>query len=379
MRPLCAAILLATFWILPCPSHAQDDAQQAPIAPTQAQLDLNARSVKAASEGDLDGAVTLLEASLKLGQLNITELNLGRTLQRAGRCAEADKAYQRALTAPVAAIERPTPTEIAELVQKWRAELRDTCPGTLRLTCPQADVRVSIDDGPSKACTTDDITLPQGKHTLTFEAWSWRRQDTIQVLPMETVTAAASVGATDAELRARRLHDKAQSARQAGRPEEARRLDTEAIASDPAFGAPRLALAQQADALGDIEGALVGYRAYLPMASKDERPQIEARIHTLESDRRRHQEAIAAARAEALKKERQRQWRGWLWTGGGAAALAGGLALDTLPQSADNFRFDPLDAAPLVLYAAGLGAAIYGIVTLLDDDPQPPTTPPQAP
>lgn len=56
---------------------------------------------------------------------------------------------------------------------------------------------------------------------------------------------------------------------------------------------------------------------------------------------------------------------GLLYLSGSAAAISTGVVLDIVPDSARNFELDPLDLAPIGLYALGVSALALGIYTLL--------------
>lgn len=75
------------------------------LNPSDDQVKLNQSAVEAILAEDYEKAAGLLEASLELGQLNVTWLNLGRAYQKLGRCDEARKAYLSVVTAP--AVDEP--------------------------------------------------------------------------------------------------------------------------------------------------------------------------------------------------------------------------------------------------------------------------------
>jgi tetratricopeptide (TPR) repeat protein len=52
----------------------------------------------------------------------------------------------------------------------------------------------------------------------------------------------------------------------------------------------------------------------------------------------------------------------WVWIGGGAAAIAGGVALDLIPSSGDDYQLEPVDFLPVALYAVGVAAITFGIL-----------------
>lgn len=100
-------------------------AEQRIVEPSAAQLELNDQGVEAIINRDFAQATRLFQASLDLGELNITYVNLGRAYQYMSECEKSEQAYMRALEAP--AIPEPTPDEIAEVVERYRAELKRDC------------------------------------------------------------------------------------------------------------------------------------------------------------------------------------------------------------------------------------------------------------
>lgn len=125
---LCSIVIAAALTaILPSVSFAQDaqEPSQAIVEPTAAQLELNNQGVTAISERNFEQAVRLFKASLDLGELNITYVNMGRAYQYLNECDDAADAYERALRSP--AIAEPSPEEIAEVVERYQNELAESC------------------------------------------------------------------------------------------------------------------------------------------------------------------------------------------------------------------------------------------------------------
>lgn len=156
----CLAIGLACCLML-CSTVATAEGP-ATVSPAQAQL--NDEAVEAVASGDLEKAVRLFRASLDVGELNITWLNLGRTLSKLGRCGEAEEAYKKTLEAPRVA--EPTPLEVDAIVARYRLEMRETCGGFMLVECSPVDMTISIDAGPDQPCPADPIELPAGRHEL---------------------------------------------------------------------------------------------------------------------------------------------------------------------------------------------------------------------
>lgn len=92
---------------------------------TEAQQTLNDEGVRAMIEGDFAGAVALLERSVRMGENNVTFLNLGRAYQKLGNCDEAREALVLAKTAP--AVEDPPESEVTARAEEFLEELDEQC------------------------------------------------------------------------------------------------------------------------------------------------------------------------------------------------------------------------------------------------------------
>jgi len=159
--PLTLATLLGASLVL---IPAVVAAQVAPVEATAQQVTLHGQGVAAAKAGKWDEAIAIFQQSLKLGPLNLTWLNLGRTLQYAGRCDEALEAYSEAIVAPKVA--RPSPAHVAEVIVTYRKELKTKCTGTLVLSCKPLNLKLTVDGEPSEACDGRPVVLTPGVHVL---------------------------------------------------------------------------------------------------------------------------------------------------------------------------------------------------------------------
>ncbi len=131
------------------PALADDDL----VEVSEGQLDLNESGIEAVTNGDYDQAIRLFEASLDLGELNVTYTNLARAYQHDGQCEKAEKYYNEALEAPQA--EEPTPDQIEVAIEHYRAEMADRCPGYLEVECRPGEMALFIDgEGPTQ-CRAD--------------------------------------------------------------------------------------------------------------------------------------------------------------------------------------------------------------------------------
>lgn len=167
-------------------SGAPVAAQEATVEPNAAQTQLNEEAVSATRAGDLKKAAQLFEASLQLGELNITWLNLGRTLFKLDRCEEASAAYAQALVAP--AVAAPSPTEIARTVARYSSELEQTCPGAVEIVCDPNEMEVQLDGGELQPCPGAPVPIPNGAHEVVGRLGERRTAIGFTVKAMETVS-----------------------------------------------------------------------------------------------------------------------------------------------------------------------------------------------
>lgn len=173
---------------------AQDDGPLPPEAKTTtAQLELNHKAVEAVEAKQYEEAIKLFEAALQLGEMNVTYLNLGRTLARVGRCADAARAYDKVMSAP--RVPDPPRDVIAQVLRNYRDALKTECPGTLKLTCASPDIQITIDDQPPVACAEGTLTAAAGKHRLQASNGVAREEHYIQLEGNDTVEVTIQLSA----------------------------------------------------------------------------------------------------------------------------------------------------------------------------------------
>lgn len=167
-------------------AQAQDDGPLPPMAKTtEAQLELNHKAVEAVEAKQYEEAIKLFEAALQLGEMNVTYLNLGRTLARVGRCAEAATAYDKVMSAP--RVPDPPRDVIAQVLRNYRDALKTECPGTIKLVCASPDIQVTVDDQAPVDCSEGTITAAAGKHRLQASNGVAREEHYIQLEGNDTV------------------------------------------------------------------------------------------------------------------------------------------------------------------------------------------------
>jgi tetratricopeptide (TPR) repeat protein len=153
-----AAVVAVAAWT--SEARAQDGSNFA--VPSQEQFELYEAGIRAFQEGRYPASIERLQASLKLGALNITYLNLGRTYFKNGQCEEAIEAYNQVATAPQ--IRDPSPAQVLAKLDEYRSDL-GSCPGLVEVQTQAAAVEVQVDDGPWQPLV-NPLRLPAGEHTL---------------------------------------------------------------------------------------------------------------------------------------------------------------------------------------------------------------------
>ncbi len=153
------------------PANAQQKVEH--YAKAQAspdQVKLNSAAVEAILAKDYAKAARLLEASIELGPLNVTWLNLGRAYQKLGKCKKARKAYLSVVTAP--AVAQPPSKLVNAKAEQYLDELDTQCkaeekPGATAKDGGEAQptkaapaAKARADAGPKKAAGAGTVTPP---------------------------------------------------------------------------------------------------------------------------------------------------------------------------------------------------------------------------
>lgn len=124
---------------------------------SEAQQTLNDEGVRAMIEGDFAGAVALLERSIRMGENNVTYLNLGRAYQKLGNCEKARKALVMAKTAP--AVKDPPEDEVTQRAEEFLGELDEACgsePPPEDVGAVEMDDEATGSDDPSEGDAMED-------------------------------------------------------------------------------------------------------------------------------------------------------------------------------------------------------------------------------
>ena len=149
------------------------------VVPTEAQFELYREGAEAFVDGDYEKARQLFLASLRLGELNITYLNYGRTLFRLGECRAAGEAYARTLTAPK--IASPSPAQVLLKVEEYRKEMEDACPATITVQCSEPGVQIFIDAMGPLPCAGAAVPVLPGEHSLRALVGERKIEKTVRV------------------------------------------------------------------------------------------------------------------------------------------------------------------------------------------------------
>ncbi|MDX9719679.1 MAG: hypothetical protein RBU37_02960 [Myxococcota bacterium] len=176
---------------LPDAVRAQvDDDGFAIVSDAQAQL--NVEGIQAMKAQDWEKAIRLFRSALDLSELNVTYLNLGRALTRAGRCEEAVEVYAKVEGAPK--VREPSPEVVKQKLGEYKLELGDLCPGKVRMSCEPPDMLVSLDGAKAGPCPTEVLSLPAGSHTVVGSLSGSEVTVQFVVAPIETADVRLKLG-----------------------------------------------------------------------------------------------------------------------------------------------------------------------------------------
>ncbi|MEL6181195.1 MAG: hypothetical protein AAFS10_19720, partial [Myxococcota bacterium] len=227
---------------------------------------------KASNEGDYAKAVRLLKVSLDLGATNVTYLNLGRALQKAGECEEARHAYDKALLAPP--VENPSPDKVRAIAFKYQQELNARCSGMLIVTCAPETTQLRIDGGKPMACDSAPLALSPGKHVLEGESGGKRTSREVIVRAFQETHVRLFVH-QPVLADAREQFRVAQGLIRDGQLERGRTRLLEAHQTAPHWGPPMLELGQIALRKERYVEAIKWLERYRPYAQPNDLPKLD--------------------------------------------------------------------------------------------------------
>jgi hypothetical protein len=148
------------------------------ITPTAGQAELNELAFEAARNDDHQRAVELLQASLVLGEINVSYLNLGRSLSRLNNCDGARRAYDRVADAPH--VQSPSREEVLAVLDKYRSELDAQCALTIAVDCP-AFALARVDNEDWQSCPLPARPYVAGSYQIEVRGEGLRHTQTVEL------------------------------------------------------------------------------------------------------------------------------------------------------------------------------------------------------
>ncbi len=273
-------------------------ADEALIEISEGQLDLNEQGIQAVQDEDYERAIRLFEASLDLGELNITYVNLARVYQHAGDCQRAEELYEKAMDAP--RVDQPAPDQIEAAVQMYRDEMADNCAGYLELTCNPENMALYIDGlGPLRCHSDGPRELRAGSYELRGEILDFQVDAVAEIIGMDHIAVELSL--TEEEL---------------------------------------AQVEERKDELAEFEEDVDALRKF-------------------ETDSVDLDEELAEVDAPPMPERSSTM--GIVLLSSGVASLAGAVALDVVPDRASNGEFNTINFVAAGLYGSALGLGIMGI------------------
>ena len=298
--------------------------------PSEAQLEMNEKGVKAIVDGDFDKAARLFQASIDLGKLNITYLNLGRALQKARRCREAKQAYLNVKKDATPKVKNPPPFEISSRAEQYLAELERTCPGEVEVTCQPEDladdVQLFINTRGPKSCDSSPFEVPAGEVVVKGVLGEQTLEKVATVEPVEL----ASVSLTfEQPAKA----DPKPPVTEKTDPKDAPKADSK---DDP-----------EVDATSPEDDAV---------AQSDTDSDTSKRPPPSDTE-------VSLEKPAQVDEEDSSGGGGW-WLAAGMGVIGGGLYFDVIAPTARNGELDGVDFIGPSAYLLGGIALIYGLTNL---------------
>lgn len=161
------------------------------VVPSDTQIQLYSEGAQAFQQEDYPKAIRLFKASLDLGELNITYLNLGRAYFKSGECKEAERHYALALTSPQ--IAEPTPAQVQAKVEEYRRDLQSQCPGAVTVQCDPAGMMLEFDGEAPVACRAEPWPLKPGRHVIIGQAGGQTAIQKVDVVAMQPATVTLKI------------------------------------------------------------------------------------------------------------------------------------------------------------------------------------------
>lgn len=187
-------VVMTLLCVSPMLASAQDD--QYTREPTEAQLEMNSKAIEAINQKDYAKAIKLFQASIALGELNITYLNMARTYHRMGECSKAKRIYR--LTRDVRyKVAEPTPDQINEALNKYESQLYKDCTnGELTVICEPGKMDLYLNGSGPIACPSSDdpLRLKEGEYIIRGEMEGYETSEIkVNVARVDPTTVALTL------------------------------------------------------------------------------------------------------------------------------------------------------------------------------------------
>ncbi|MGM0556534.1 MAG: hypothetical protein ACQEVA_09180 [Myxococcota bacterium] len=344
LAPLIAGLLAITLFFSGSTVLAQDGSsgsteinEEGFAEPSEAQLEMNEKGVGAIVDGDFDKAARLFQASIDLGKLNITYLNLGRALQKARRCRDAKRAYLNVKKDSTPKVQNPPPFEISSRAEQYLAELERKCPGEVKVTCKPddlaEDVQLFINTRGPKTCGADPFDVSPGEVVVKGVLGEQTLEEVVTVDPVELASVTLEFE----------------------RPPEPEPEEKEPVAEKDESGE------EEREPADDVETAQ-GEDEQL--AQKGEDPEAsEPTEDTAATERPPPTTSEVSLEQPAQVEDDKSSGGGW-WIAAGMGLVGGGLYFDVIADTASNGELDEVDFIPPSTYLLGGIAIIYGLTNL---------------
>ena len=155
---ICAALCL----LLAAPLHAQDR-PKVELTPDQIRINNQAVTLLKEDPPRAKEAIKLVQAALLMGQkADLLVLTLGRAYHMDGQCELASAQFDKVMTSPqVAGLPQAF---VSVRLDKYRQEMRESCPGQLVISCSAPDIMLSMDS--KKIPCNETLSLPAGTYAL---------------------------------------------------------------------------------------------------------------------------------------------------------------------------------------------------------------------
>jgi hypothetical protein len=140
-----------------------------------------------------------LQAALQQGEVDLLYAGLGRALFNQRRCAEAEVAYQKALTSPNSTL--MTREDLQVQIEVDRVAMIKECKGTISIECSPGSLEVSV--GEQRVICGGSVEVAPGAWPVRWKLGMLQGEQTVQVVGMKTSPVRLEVSREAASLTVR--------------------------------------------------------------------------------------------------------------------------------------------------------------------------------